>query len=213
VRDRAFGRSASPGGHVDHISNQFSAHVISDRPSHDTPGPGVDHDREIDPALAGAMLRHVLDPQPVRVGWDGTGDAPDRPNADQSPGSGCSPWCVGDGRRLASRVRANRSTRLWFTSRPNSRNRANSTARRRNSGGCGRGMWTPSETGLSPPHVRCPSTGGHSKSLDRFRTDIPETRQAGAGVNRLSRHSHQRARRPRQLRIRGRSLASRASTS
>jgi hypothetical protein len=59
--------SAAQGGHVDRVSDQFGAHVISDRPTDDSSGPGVDDDSEVDPAFAGAVLGDVLDPQSVRA--------------------------------------------------------------------------------------------------------------------------------------------------
>ena len=67
VGDRAFGWSASQGGHVDGVGDELGAHVIGDRPADDPSGPGVDDDGEVDPALAGAVLGDVLHPQPVRA--------------------------------------------------------------------------------------------------------------------------------------------------
>ena len=47
------------------VDDELGAHVIGDRPADDPAGPGVDHDGEVDPALAGGVLGDVLHPQPV----------------------------------------------------------------------------------------------------------------------------------------------------
>ena len=67
VGDRTLGWASAPGGHVDGVGDELGAHVISDRPAHDAPGPGVDDDGEVDPALTAAVLGDVLDPQAVRA--------------------------------------------------------------------------------------------------------------------------------------------------
>jgi len=41
--------------------------VVSDRPAHNATGPGVDHDGEVDPPFAAAVLGDVLHPQSVRA--------------------------------------------------------------------------------------------------------------------------------------------------
>ena len=67
VGDRSLGWPPAPGGHVDRVGDELGAHVIGDRPAHDTTTPGVDDDGEVDPALTAAVLGDVLDPQAVRA--------------------------------------------------------------------------------------------------------------------------------------------------
>ncbi len=61
---------APPAGHVQGVYDQFGAQVIGDGPADREAGEHVDHDRAVDPALAGAVLGDVGDPQLVR----GVGD-------------------------------------------------------------------------------------------------------------------------------------------
>jgi hypothetical protein len=54
-------------GHVDGVGDEFGAPVVRDRPAHHPSAPRVDHDRQVDPSLAGAVLGDVLHPQPIRA--------------------------------------------------------------------------------------------------------------------------------------------------
>ena len=47
-------------------TTSLGAQVVGDRPAHDPAGEHVQDDRAVDPALAGAVLGDVGDPQPVR---------------------------------------------------------------------------------------------------------------------------------------------------
>jgi hypothetical protein len=51
--------------HVQGIQDQFGAQVLSHRPADDPAGEAVQHDRHIQPAVAGALLGDVGHPQPV----------------------------------------------------------------------------------------------------------------------------------------------------
>ena len=57
---------AAQSGHVQGVSNQFGAQMISDRPPHDPAGVDIENDRGVHPALTGAVLGDVGDPQSVR---------------------------------------------------------------------------------------------------------------------------------------------------
>jgi len=59
------GWPAPPAGHVQGIDDQFGAQVVSDGPAHHPAGPDVQDDGAIQPALPGAVLGDVSDPQPV----------------------------------------------------------------------------------------------------------------------------------------------------
>jgi hypothetical protein len=61
MHHRTHGFAAQPG-HVQGVSDQFSAQVISDRPADHAAGVDVEHDRGIHPALTGAVLGDVSNP-------------------------------------------------------------------------------------------------------------------------------------------------------
>jgi hypothetical protein len=52
--------------HVQGIKDQLGAQVLSHRPPDDPAGEGVQHHRQVQPTLAGALLGDVGHPQPVR---------------------------------------------------------------------------------------------------------------------------------------------------
>jgi hypothetical protein len=56
---------SAPDGHLERVDDQLVAHVVGDRPAHDAAAPGVEDDGQVDLALAGGVLGHVHDPQPV----------------------------------------------------------------------------------------------------------------------------------------------------
>lgn len=60
-------RPAPPPSHVQSVEDQLGAQVIGDRPSDDAAGEDVQDDRAVDPALSGAVLGDVGDPEPVRA--------------------------------------------------------------------------------------------------------------------------------------------------
>jgi hypothetical protein len=55
--------------HVEGVQDQVGAQVVGHRPADDPAGEAVQHDREVEPTLAGALLGDVGDPQPVRCWW------------------------------------------------------------------------------------------------------------------------------------------------
>lgn len=55
-----------PTGHVQGVDDELGAQVVSDRPAHAPSGVDIDHRGAVHPALAGAVLINVGDPQPVR---------------------------------------------------------------------------------------------------------------------------------------------------
>jgi hypothetical protein len=59
--------SASPAGHVQGVDDQLGAQVVGDGPAHHPAGEHVEHDCAVHPALAGAVLGHVGDPQRIRT--------------------------------------------------------------------------------------------------------------------------------------------------
>ena len=61
------GRLAPPAGHVQGVEDQLGAQVIGYRPAHDPAGPYVQDDGAVQPALDGAVLGDVGDPQLVRA--------------------------------------------------------------------------------------------------------------------------------------------------
>ena len=55
-------------GHVECVQDQFGAQVLGHRPAHHPTRERVQDHREVQPALAGALLGDVSNPQPVRPG-------------------------------------------------------------------------------------------------------------------------------------------------
>jgi hypothetical protein len=55
--------------HVEGVQDQFGAQVVGHRPADDPAGEAVQHDREVQPAFAGALLGDVGHPQPVWCWW------------------------------------------------------------------------------------------------------------------------------------------------
>jgi hypothetical protein len=55
--------------HVERVQHQLGAQVVGHRPADDPAGEAVQHDREIEPAVAGALLGDVGHPQPVWCWW------------------------------------------------------------------------------------------------------------------------------------------------
>ena len=55
--------------HVQGVKDQLGAQVLSHRPADDPAGEAVEHDRHIQPTLAGALLGDVGHPEPVRSWW------------------------------------------------------------------------------------------------------------------------------------------------
>jgi hypothetical protein len=53
-------------GHVQGVQDQFGAQMVGHRPAHDPAGEAVQHHRQVQPALVGALLGDVGHPQPVR---------------------------------------------------------------------------------------------------------------------------------------------------
>jgi hypothetical protein len=66
VVDHAWARCAGEHGHLEGLDHQFGPHVVGHGPAHDPSAVGVDHDGQIEPALPGAVLGDVSDPQSVR---------------------------------------------------------------------------------------------------------------------------------------------------
>ncbi len=74
--DLAAWRLASPGRHLDGVSDELGAEMVSDRPAHNPSGPGVEHDRQVHLAGPGPVFGDVHDPQLVgAVGIEGAVDA------------------------------------------------------------------------------------------------------------------------------------------
>jgi hypothetical protein len=55
--------------HVEGVQDQFGAQVLGHRPAHHPAGVGVQDDRQVQPALAGALLGDVGRPEPIRRWW------------------------------------------------------------------------------------------------------------------------------------------------
>jgi hypothetical protein len=55
--------------HVEGVQDQLGAQVVGHRPADDPTGEGVQDDRQVQPAIAGALLGDVGHPQPVRSWW------------------------------------------------------------------------------------------------------------------------------------------------
>jgi len=53
-------------GHLESVDDEVGAQVVSDGPAHDPAGVDVEDHGAVDPALAGAVLGDVGDPEPVR---------------------------------------------------------------------------------------------------------------------------------------------------
>ena len=65
VHDGAVGRLATPDRHLQRVDDELRAEVVRERPADHAPGPGVEHDREIDLAGAGRVFRDVAHPERV----------------------------------------------------------------------------------------------------------------------------------------------------
>ena len=63
--DDGAGRFALPASHLQGIDDEFGTDVVGDRPTDDTSGPGVDDRAAVDPAVGGAMLRDVGEPDTI----------------------------------------------------------------------------------------------------------------------------------------------------
>ena len=59
-------RSAAPAGHLQRVDDQLGAQMVRDRPADDAAGVDVEDGGAVDPALAGAVLGDVGEPQLVR---------------------------------------------------------------------------------------------------------------------------------------------------
>jgi hypothetical protein len=57
--------AAPPAGHVQGVDDELGAEVIGDRPADDLAVPGVDHHRQVDPALVRGVLGDVGHPPPI----------------------------------------------------------------------------------------------------------------------------------------------------
>jgi hypothetical protein len=67
--DQAWSGLALGDRHVQGVQDQFGAQVLSHGPADDPPGEGIEDHGEIEPALVGALLGDIGDPQPVRCWW------------------------------------------------------------------------------------------------------------------------------------------------
>ena len=67
MQDRSRSGPALPTSHVERVDHEFCSDVISDRPAHDPSGPGVHYRAAVVPAISGAVLGDVGEPQPVRA--------------------------------------------------------------------------------------------------------------------------------------------------
>jgi hypothetical protein len=68
VVDQTRRRSTLTDRHVERVQDQLGAQVLSHGPAHNSQGEGVQDHREIQPALAGALLGDIGDPEPVGAG-------------------------------------------------------------------------------------------------------------------------------------------------
>jgi hypothetical protein len=55
--------------HVEGVQHEFGAQVLSHRPADDPAGEAVQHNRQVQPALVGALLGDVGHPQPIGSWW------------------------------------------------------------------------------------------------------------------------------------------------
>ena len=62
--------ASAQAGHLEGVDDQFGAQVVGDGPADDAAGVGVQDDGAVDPALLGAVLGDVGDPQRVRAVGD-----------------------------------------------------------------------------------------------------------------------------------------------
>jgi len=85
MNHRANGFAAQPG-HVQGVGDQLGAQMIGDRPAHHAAGEDIEDDRGVDPALTGAVLGDVGDPQPVRALGDEAAVDQVRPGRSRGPG-------------------------------------------------------------------------------------------------------------------------------
>jgi len=65
----AWGRVALGDGHVQGVQDQLGAEMVGHRPADDPAGERVEDDSEVQPALTGALLGDVSDPQAVGSWW------------------------------------------------------------------------------------------------------------------------------------------------
>lgn len=82
-------RLPAQNSHAKGVGDQFSAHMIGNRPADDEPGIGIHYRGAVHPALLGRVLGDVGDPQPVR----GVGGEP----AIDQVGTGLSDWVADRG--------------------------------------------------------------------------------------------------------------------
>jgi len=66
VVNRARRWTAVPDRHLQRVDDQLRAHVLGHRPPDDAAAEAVQHDRQVEPALAGAVPGDVGDVEPVR---------------------------------------------------------------------------------------------------------------------------------------------------
>ena len=57
-----------PDRHLQRVDDQLGADVVGHRPAHDAAAEAVDDHRQVKPPLTGAVLGHVGDVEPVRLG-------------------------------------------------------------------------------------------------------------------------------------------------
>jgi hypothetical protein len=67
--DQAWGGVALGDGHVQGVQDQLGAEVVGHRPADDPAGERVQDHGEVQPALTGALLGDVSDPQAVGSWW------------------------------------------------------------------------------------------------------------------------------------------------
>ena len=66
VMDESWLGSAAVDGHLEGVDDELGAEVVGDRPADDPARVAVEHDRDVEPALPGAHVADVGDPEPVR---------------------------------------------------------------------------------------------------------------------------------------------------
>jgi hypothetical protein len=69
VMHQAWGGVALGDGHVQGVQDQLGAQVLSHRPADDPAGERVEDHGEVQPALTGALLGDVSDPQAIGSWW------------------------------------------------------------------------------------------------------------------------------------------------
>jgi hypothetical protein len=88
VVDQSRVGSAAGDGHLERVDDKLGAQVVGDRPADDPAAVAVHHRGQIQPALPGAQIGDVSDPQPVRasglkVALDEVGRRSDAGHADR----------------------------------------------------------------------------------------------------------------------------------